>query len=168
LVAVFEQLRDPGNAGAVIRSADAAGASLVVLADQSVDPASPKVIRASAGSYFHLPVISAGPVVDWLEQLRQADLSVYAADGSAEEVLGSPALPWNSQALAGPLAWLFGNEARGLSQSALAAADRAVRIPLFGQAESLNVAMAATLCLSAAAAARREIVPYAARHSESR
>jgi TrmH family RNA methyltransferase len=148
LVAVLEQLRDPGNAGTVIRAADAAGADLVVFADQSVDPAAPKVIRASAGSYFHVPVAQAASVEEAVQQLRPAGLAILAADGAGEEAL-------DRAALGQPTAWLFGNEARGLSAAARAAADQSVRIEIYGRAESLNVAMAATLCLYASAEALR-------------
>jgi TrmH family RNA methyltransferase len=145
LVAVFERLRDPGNAGAAIRVADAAGASLAVFADESVDATSPKVVRASAGSYFHLPVVAAGAAADVAGVLKAAGFKVLAADGGGSAVLGEFGLP------AGPVAWLFGNEANGLSEAALAAADAAVRIPIYGRAESLNVATAAALCLYATA-----------------
>jgi TrmH family RNA methyltransferase len=148
LVAVFEQVRDPGNAGTVIRAADAAGADLVIFADQSADPTAPKVIRASAGSYFHVPVVRAGPVAGLLAQLRASGLRVVAADASGSVVLGSARL---SQ----PTAWLFGNEARGLTAGARTGSDAVVRIPIYGQAESLNLAMAATLCLYASASQRR-------------
>ncbi|MDR1825110.1 MAG: RNA methyltransferase [Bifidobacteriaceae bacterium] len=149
LVAVFEQIRDPGNAGTVIRAADAAGAGLVVFADGSVDPTSPKVVRASAGSYFHLPVVAAGAVPDVAARLRACGLQVLAADGAGKVSLFQP----GDTDLAAPTAWLFGNEARGLSDAALAVADASVRIPVYGQAESLNLAMAATLCLYGSAAA---------------
>jgi TrmH family RNA methyltransferase len=148
LVAVFEQIRDPGNAGTAIRAADAAGAGLVIFADQAVDPTAPKVIRASAGSYFHLPVVRAGAALDLVAALRQAGLQVLAADAAGPVPLGRTDL-------AKPTAWLFGNEARGLSQTALTASDKVVRVEIHGRAESLNLAMAATLCLYASAGALR-------------
>ncbi|MDR2452989.1 MAG: RNA methyltransferase [Bifidobacteriaceae bacterium] len=155
LAAVFEQVQDPGNAGAVIRSADAAGVDLVLFADGSADPTAPKVVRASTGSYFHLPVLSAGPVAGLVESLRGIGLQLVATDGAGEAELGGPELPWGGPALACGQAWLFGNEAHGLSGAALDAADLVVRLPIYGRAESLNVAQAATLCLYAAQAARR-------------
>jgi TrmH family RNA methyltransferase len=151
LVAVFEQLRDPGNAGNAIRAADAAGADLVAFADQSADPTSPKVVRASAGSYFHLPTVSVAEIGQAVAALRDAGLSVFAADGRGERLLGGAELPIGGAALAGPVAWLFGNEARGLSDAARSASDVTVRIPIFGRAESINVATAAALCLYASA-----------------
>jgi TrmH family RNA methyltransferase len=155
LVAVFEQVQDPGNAGTAIRSADAAGADLVVFADGSADPTAPKVVRSSAGSYFHLPVVGFGPVADLAALARAAGLRVIATAGGGGAELGGPDLPLGGAALAAGAAWLFGNEARGLSEEALAAADITARIPIYGHAESINVATAATLCLYAAACARR-------------
>jgi TrmH family RNA methyltransferase len=156
LVAVFEQLRDPGNAGAAIRAADAAGADLVVFADQSADPTAPKVVRSSAGSYFHVPVVAAGPVLGATQRLREAGLTVLAADGGGGVTLGAPELPLGGPARSGAGAGWFGNEARGLSAVALAAADNRVRIPIHGRAESLNVVMAATLCLYASRVGRHQ------------
>jgi TrmH family RNA methyltransferase len=148
LVAVFEQVQDPGNAGTAIRAADAAGADLVAFTDRSVDPTSPKVIRASAGSYFHLPVVRAGNVGDLIDRLRQAGLQVLTADGDGR-------VPLAAAELDRPTAWLFGNEAHGASASSLAASDESVRIEIYGRAESLNLAMAATLSLYASAEALR-------------
>lgn len=161
LVAVLAAVRDPGNAGTVVRAADAAGASAVVLAGQAVDVFNPKVVRSSAGSLFHLPVIRSGHLPEALTRLRGAGLQVLAADGSAsldlDELLdGADA----HEAVGGvdlrrPTAWLFGNEAWGLPEADLAMADAAVRIPLRGAAESLNLATAAAVCLYASARAQR-------------
>jgi tRNA(Leu) C34 or U34 (ribose-2'-O)-methylase TrmL len=144
LVAVCERIQDPGNAGSVIRAADCAGAGLVVFTSRSVDPSAPKVIRASAGSYFHLPVVVGGSIDKVIGALRAAGLTILAADPAAPVALGRASL-------AGPVAWVFGNEAEGLSAAALALADVGVRLPVYGRAESLNLAMAATLCLYASA-----------------
>ncbi|MDN4491502.1 RNA methyltransferase [Demequina sp. SYSU T00068] len=156
LVAVLSNVRDPGNAGAVIRAADAAGADAVVLAGESVDPGNPKVIRSTAGSLFHLPVARA-PLGEAVEALRTAGLTVLAADGSGEDLLGDPeagAGAGGAESLASPTAWVFGNEAWGLSEDELALADAVVRIPIYGRAESLNLATAATVCLYASASAQ--------------
>jgi TrmH family RNA methyltransferase len=150
LVAVFEQIRDPGNAGTAIRAADAAGADSVIFSAGSVDPSSPKVIRASTGSYFHLPVLRADNLTALVSQLNCSGLTVLAADS------GGKASLWKTD-LSGPTAWLFGNEARGLTDQALAVAGRTVQVPIYGRSESLNLAMAATLCLYASANAHRAL-----------
>lgn len=157
LVAVLSNVRDPGNAGTVIRAADAAGADAVILAGESVDPGNPKVVRSTAGSLFHLPVARA-PLAEAVEALREAGLTVLAADGSGEDLLGDAdagAGAGGAESLVGPTAWVFGNEAWGLSDDELALADAVVRIPIYGRAESLNLATAAAVCLYASAAAQR-------------
>ena len=164
LVAVLATVRDPGNAGAVIRSADAAGADAVVLAGQSVDPFNPKVIRSTAGSLFHLPVLRAPDLGGALAALRAAGCTVLAADGSAphdlDDLLDLAAAADDGRVVPGPdlraaTAWLFGNEAHGLSMDEIDLADAAVRVPLRGSAESLNLATAAAVCLYASARAQR-------------
>jgi len=146
LVAVLADVRDPGNAGTVIRAADAAGASAVVLAGESVDLFNPKVVRATAGSLFHLPVVRGGSLAETIAALRAAGLTVLATDGTGEIEL-SP----DHAVLAGSVAWVFGNEAHGLSATELELADHTVRIPIPGRAESLNLATAAAVCLYASA-----------------
>ncbi|WP_062312806.1 TrmH family RNA methyltransferase [Demequina rhizosphaerae] len=156
LVAVLSNVRDPGNAGTVIRCADAAGADAVVLAGESVDPGNPKVIRSTAGSLFHLPVARA-PLAEAVDALRAAGLTVLAADGSGEDLLGDPtagAGAGGSESLAGPTAWVFGNEAWGLRPDELELMDAVVRIPIHGHAESLNLGTAAAVCLYASATAQ--------------
>ncbi|WP_084130000.1 RNA methyltransferase [Demequina sp. NBRC 110055] len=153
LVAVLSNVRDPGNAGTVIRAADAAGADAVILAGQSVDPGNPKVIRATAGSIFHLPVVRALPLEDAVTELSAAGLRILAADGSGTVEVGQ--LGADADALAAPTAWVFGNEAWGLTEDDLALVDQAVRIPIYGAAESLNLATAAAVCLYASANAQR-------------
>lgn len=148
LVAVLADVRDPGNAGTVLRTADAAGADAVVLAGDSVDPYNGKAVRASAGSLFHLPVVRGAPLSAALAAARSAGLTVLAADGAGECDLD--ALP----ELAGPTAWLFGNEAWGLPAETGALADARVRIPISPRAESLNLAAAAAVCLFASARAQ--------------
>jgi TrmH family RNA methyltransferase len=151
LVTVLADIRDPGNAGTVLRSADAAGADAVVLAGDSVDPYNGKAVRASAGSLFHLPVVRGAPLPDALAAARAAGLTVLAADGAGERDLDD--LP----ELAGPHAWLFGNEAWGLPAETGALADARVRIPISPRAESLNLAAAAAVCLFASARAQRVV-----------
>jgi RNA methyltransferase, TrmH family len=143
LVAVLAGVADPGNAGTVIRVADAAGADAVVLAGHAVDPHNGKCVRASTGSLFHLPIARA-PVADTLDACRAAGLRVVAADGHATDDLTA------DSALAEPTAWVFGSEAHGLPAEVVAAVDHAVRVPIYGDAESLNLATAAAVCLYAA------------------
>ncbi|WP_367126076.1 TrmH family RNA methyltransferase [Streptomyces phytohabitans] len=152
LVAVLAHVRDPGNAGTVLRCADAAGADAVVLTDASVDVYNPKCVRASAGSLFHLPVAVGVPVGDAVAGLRGAGARVLAADGVGEHDLDAEL---DADRLAGPTAWVFGNEAWGLPAETRALTDAAVRVPIHGLAESLNLATAAAVCLYASARAQR-------------
>ncbi len=147
LVAVGVDVRDPGNAGSIVRAADAAGADAVVFAGDSVDPLNPKAVRATVGSLFHLPVIVERDPAAVVDALRGRGVRVLAADGGGDADLFA-------LDLAGPTAWLFGNEARGLGAAA-DAADARVAIPIFGRAESLNLATAAAVCLYASASAQR-------------
>nr|WP_267967024.1 RNA methyltransferase [Amycolatopsis acidiphila] len=148
LVAVLVDVADPGNAGTVIRVADAAGADAVILAGDSVDPHNGKCVRASAGSLFHLPLARARDVHAALEACRAAGLRLLGAHGHAETELDS--LPLDV-----PVAWVFGNEAHGLSAEVIASVDEGVRIPIYGRAESLNLATAAAVCLYGSAMALR-------------
>lgn len=158
LVAVLARVRDPGNAGTVLRVADAAGAEAVVITDASVDVYNPKCVRATAGSLFHLPVVTGVSLVEAVTQLRGAGLGVLAADGEGDldlDDLLDAAVGGGAGGLAGPLAWVFGNEAWGLPVEDLALVDGVVRVPVHGRAESLNLATAAAVCLYAAARAQR-------------
>ena len=151
LAVVLANVRDPGNAGTVLRTADAAGAGGVVFAGSSVDPYNSKCVRASAGSLFHLPVVTGPPVADAVRALRERGLRVLAADGGAGTTLDD----LQSAGLLGqPTAWLFGNEAWGLPSDVLGLADDAVAVPIYGRAESLNLAAAAAVCLYASARAQ--------------
>jgi TrmH family RNA methyltransferase len=161
LVAVLANVRDPGNAGTVLRAADAAGADAVVFSDASVDPYNGKCVRASAGSLFHVPVCAlpsgAQPgqgtrLPEAIAALRAAGLRVVAADGQSGVTLDDPAA---RDLLAGPTAWLFGNEAWGLPGDLLAQADASLAVPIYGRAESLNLAAAAAVCLYASASMLR-------------
>jgi TrmH family RNA methyltransferase len=152
LVAVCADVRDPGNAGTVIRTADAAGADGVVLAGHSVDAYNPKTVRATVGSLFHLPVAIEPDPAEVVARARAAGLVVLAADGAGETDLDDAL---DDGLLARDTAWLFGNEAWGLPEDLAALADHRVRIPLHGRAESLNLSTAAAVCLYASARARR-------------
>ncbi|WP_019634498.1 TrmH family RNA methyltransferase [Actinomadura atramentaria] len=152
LVTVLAHVRDPGNAGTVLRTADAAGSESVVFTDASVDPYNGKCVRASAGSLFHLPVV-VGPRFDTLiPELKSAGLTVLAADGAGPRTLDACI---DDGTLAGPTAWVFGNEAWGLPDEILRHVDGCVRVPIYGRAESLNLATAAAVCLYASARAQR-------------
>jgi TrmH family RNA methyltransferase len=152
LLAVLVQTSDPGNTGTVIRLADAAGADGVVIAGDAADPINPKAIRASAGSLFHLPVVTAPDATALLAQLGAAGLSVLASTGHTDLELGQAD---RDGILDLPTAWLFGSEAHGLPAPIIAAADERIRIPIYGRAESLNLAAAAAICLYASATAHR-------------
>lgn len=148
LLVVCADIRDPGNAGSVIRAADAAGADAVVFVGDSVDPWNPKAVRASVGSLFHLPLVIERDADRAITAVRSAGLQILAADGTGEVNLFDAELR-------GPTAWLMGNEAWGLPGDILALADSVVAIPIYGRAESLNLATAAALCLYASAQAQR-------------
>lgn len=144
LVAVLVGVSDPGNAGTVLRTADAAGADAVIFAGEAVDPHNGKCVRASTGSLFHLSV-ARGSVADVLAACRGAGLRITATDGASGQDLTETA------GVGGPRAWLFGSEAHGLAPEVIADADERVRVPIYGSAESLNLATAASVCLYAAA-----------------
>lgn len=152
LVAVCADARDPGNAGTLLRCADAAGAGAVVLAGSSVDPYNGKAVRASAGSLFHLRLALHPDTAEVVTRLQGLGFSVLAADGAGELDLDDAV---DSGLLIRPTAWLFGNEAWGLPEELVELADHRVAIPIHGKAESLNLATAAAVCLYASARAQR-------------
>lgn len=148
-VVICADVRDPGNAGTIIRTADASGASAVVLAGNSVDPYNDKTVRATVGSLFHVPLATGVDPLEAVLTARAAGFRVLAADGAGEVDLFAA-----GDLLDGPVAWLFGNEAWGLPDDLAAAADHRVSIPILGRAESLNLSTAAAVCLYASAQAR--------------
>jgi TrmH family RNA methyltransferase len=152
LATVLAEIRDPGNAGTVLRTADAAGAGAVVFAGDAVDPYNGKCVRASAGSLFHLDVVLGVTAAHAIAELRAAGLQILAADAHGEVDLEEYA---DGGELRGRTAWVFGSEAHGLAPEVAAAADARVRVPLHGRAESLNLAAAAAVCLYASARAQR-------------
>jgi len=149
LVAICADVRDPGNAGTVVRCADAAGADAVVFAGESVDPHNAKTVRASVGSLFHLPIALEADPATAVRAAQARGLLVLAADGAGEVDLEQA-----GDLLEAPTAWLFGNEAWGLPAEVAALADHRLRIPIRGRAESLNLSTAAALCLYASARAQ--------------
>jgi TrmH family RNA methyltransferase len=152
LVAVAAGIKDPGNAGTVLRTADAAGAGAVIFAGEAVDPYNGKCVRASAGSLFHVDVVRERSVADAVTALHSSGTQVLAATGHGADSLDDLI---DAGVLAAPTAWLFGSEAHGLAPDMLELADRRVRVPIYGGAESLNLAAAAAVCLYASARAMR-------------
>lgn len=160
LIAAFWQVRDPGNAGTVIRTADAAGCKALILVDDCVDPLNPKVLRSTAGSAFHIPIFTMGVerLLDWSRECGRRILAadVHGIPGrepqSLPEVLMDPEKALQSGGDrsrgdgSGPLV-LFGNEARGLPDTLLQQVDSIVSIPIYGRAESLNLATSAAVIL---------------------
>ncbi|HEY2297320.1 MAG TPA: RNA methyltransferase [Jatrophihabitans sp.] len=146
LVAVLVEPNDPGNAGTILRTADAAGADAVVVVG-GVDVYNGKAVRASAGSLFHLRVC----VDAALDDVLGSDLVKLASTGAGGTELDELI---DDGSLAQPTMWLFGSEAHGLPERALTAADHTVRVPVYGRAESLNLAAAAAVCLYASARAQ--------------
>lgn len=150
LVVICAEIRDPGNAGTVIRCADAFGADAVILSSDSVEVYNPKTVRASVGSMFHLPIVTGVDLSEAIAACRAAGMQVLATDGDA----GTDLTDLDAE-LASPTAWVMGNEAWGLPKESLELADRSVAVPIYGNAESLNLATAAAICLYASATAQR-------------
>ena len=144
LAVALAELADPGNAGTILRTADACGAGAVVFGAGSADPYGGKAVRASAGSVFHVDVVRGASLEEVIPALQAAGATVLAADGG-----GEMALDELTAQLSGPVLWLFGNEARGVPAGLADLADARVRIPMRGRAESLNLAAAAAICLYA-------------------
>ena len=143
MVMVLVDVRDPGNAGTMIRTADAAGVGAVIHCDGSVDPTNPKTVRASAGSIFHVPVVSGGPAGDVVELLKGWEFMTVgtAVRGGVDYA----DFDWRRR-----VALVFGNEASGLGDALMDGLDQRVSIPMVGHAESLNVGVSASvLCFEA-------------------
>ena len=155
---VIAQGRDPGNVGTIIRTADAMGARAIVSVKGSVDSSSPKVIRSSAGSVFHLPIVPAasfGEACQTLRGMNAVILGTSGAQGAYSLTSLMSYAAWERRGwLAQTHAWVFGNEAQGMSEAEMASCDALVMIPMSGNAESLNVASAAAMCLFASQSVR--------------
>lgn len=147
LIPILCSVRDPGNAGTIVRSADAAGARAVAFTKDSVDVYNPKTVRASAGSIFHLPVVRDADARELVAGLKDEGAQVLAADARGD-------ISMYEADLTRPTALLLGNEAWGLKDDTRALADATVRVPIEGSAESLNLAAAAALLLFEAARQR--------------
>lgn len=144
LAVALTEVRDPGNAGSVIRVADAAGATGVIFSKDSVDLFNPKVVRSSVGSLFHLPISTGHELAEIITKAKSLGLQVLAADGSGVNL-------YQDVQLTKPTLWVFGNEAWGIPAEVLELVDQVVAIPIYGQAESLNLATASAVCLYASA-----------------
>jgi TrmH family RNA methyltransferase len=151
LVVVLDEVRDPGNVGAIIRVADAVGADAVMFVGDCVDAYNPKVVRATTGSLFHLPTVAVTDMTRAVDALRARGVHVFAADMDGESLPGIP-----QAVLAQPTAWIFGNEAHGVNPESVALADRTVSLPQYGRVESLNISTAAAVCLYQSAFAMHE------------
>ena len=152
LVAVLVEPRDPGNVGTIIRLADAAGADAVVLVGDSVDPHNGKCVRASVGSHFHLPIAVAPSPAAAFQSLRDRGLRQIATSAGGARTLDALL---DDATLSRPHAWVYGNESRGLGAEVLSHCDDVVAIPIYGRAESLNLASAAAITLYASARSQR-------------
>lgn len=151
LVVICAQVRDPGNAGTVIRCADAFGADAVILTQGSVELHNPKTVRSTVGSMFHLPIITGVTLADAVAFCKNQGMQVLAADsdGAALDLLAEEG------SLSGPTAWIMGNEAWGLPAEDAQLADTVVSVPMWGAAESLNLSSAAAVCLYQSASSQR-------------
>ncbi|MBS6274968.1 MAG: RNA methyltransferase [Actinomycetaceae bacterium] len=144
------QADNPGNLGTIIRSAAAVGADGVLAGVKSADLGNPKLIRASAGSVFHIPLRAQQDFSQVIAAARKANMQIFLADGAGDTLLS--ALP--TSVLKKPTLWIVGNEAHGFTGAQRQAADQIISIPMWGKTESLNLAIAATLCLYASATAQ--------------
>jgi TrmH family RNA methyltransferase len=151
LIALLHEVKDPGNVGNIIRTADAAGADAVILTKESVDVFNPKVVRATTGSLFHLPVVTGVELEDVVVALKKAGVRVLATDAAGESLVDIR----NAGVLTAPTAWLLGNEAHGLSDDDETLADAIVSVPIYGSAESLSLQTAAAVCLYESAIAQQ-------------
>jgi RNA methyltransferase, TrmH family len=147
-VVVLAELRDPGNVGTIIRAADASGAAGVVCTTGTVDPWAPKVVRSSAGSVLHLPLVTGVEPSEALLALRAGGIPVHVTAADA-------GVPYDEAPLAGAVALVLGNEAHGVPDDLATAADAIVTIPMDGRTKSLNVAVAASVLLFDAQRQRR-------------
>ncbi len=147
LLVICDGVQDPGNLGTIIRTSDAAGADAVMILHGTCDPFLPKVTRSSAGSIFNLPVIfsESDRLIEWL---RERGIGILVTEAHASKTI-------YETDLRKPLAFVFGNEASGVSKTLKEKGDILLRIPIQGKAESLNVATSAAVCLYEAVRQRK-------------
>ena len=148
LCLVLAEVRDPGNAGTLVRSAAAAGAGAVVFTSGSVDPLHPKVVRSAAGALFGVPLVRGEPFAEVTGALRRAGVTLVGASARA----GTDMYSFD---LTGPIALVLGNESWGLPDATETTLDASVRIPMPGPVESLNVSVAGSILLFEALRQRR-------------
>jgi TrmH family RNA methyltransferase len=145
---LLEDIRDPGNLGTMIRTAEGAGITGIIFGDATVDIYNPKVIRATMGSIYRVPFYQAEDFYKTLEQIKARGITIYAAHLSG--------MPYDIEDnFQGKCAFLIGNEANGLSERASGQADKLIKIPMAGKVESLNAAVAAAILMYEAARQRR-------------
>ena len=148
LLMILEDLQDPGNLGTILRTAEGAGVTGVILTKKCVDITNPKVVRATMGSIYRMPFLYMEDVPSAAEELAGHGITVYAAHLRGKRF-------YDEEDYRSGTAFLIGNEGNGLSEEAAACADRLIRIPMEGQLESLNAAMAAGILMYEAARQRR-------------
>ncbi len=148
LCLVLENVQDPGNLGTIVRSAEGAGASGILLSDGCADLYNPKVIRSTMGSIYRMPFFCTGDLAGAIQEWKRQGLTVFAAHLDGD-------ISYDREDYRGPCAFLIGNESRGLTPETAKLADRLIRIPMCGQVESLNAAVAASVLLYEGARQRR-------------
>ncbi|OUO29943.1 RNA methyltransferase [Eubacterium sp. An3] len=136
---LLENLQDPGNMGTILRTSEGAGVSGIIINRESVDPYNPKVIRSTMGAIFRMPFVVVDDFEDVLRRLKEAGVRTFAAHLDGED--------FYRQDYRGGCAFFIGNEGNGLSEELAARADGRIRIPMKGQVESLNAAVAATVLM---------------------
>jgi TrmH family RNA methyltransferase len=137
---VADRIQDPGNLGTIIRTSDAAGAQGLIITEGTVDPYGSKVLRSTMGSIFHIPVINILDILSFVETLKKRDFTIYATSLDASE-------PYYSYRYDNKTVVVIGNEANGVSEGIIKCADRLIKIPMRGKAESLNAAVACGILL---------------------
>ena len=138
-IIVLDRLQDPGNMGTIIRTGEGAGISGVIMSSDSVDIYSPKVIRSTMGSIFRVPFVISSDLCADIETLKKSGITTYAAHLKGEI--------YNQERLDKNLAFLIGNEAKGLSDAVSAKADKLIKIPMAGEVDSLNASIAAAILM---------------------
>lgn len=137
---ILEDLRDPGNLGTILRTAEGAGVQGVILSKESVDIYSPKVIRSTMGSVFRVPFIYSDSLKDTINSLKKHGVKIYAAHLNGEEIA-------KNRKLESPAAFIIGNESKGISEEVIGLADKLIKIPMKGKVESLNASVSAAILM---------------------